>query len=280
MDDIIKDIIGNALKEDIASGDITTLAIIRDPAPGKGIFLLKSSGVIAGLDVAQEVFLTVDNTLKFNKFYQDGEYITSGTIAAEVIGNIASILTAERTALNFMQRMSGIASAAYSLASKIKHTKAKIIDTRKTVPGLRLIDKMAVRTGGCSNHRMGLYDMFLIKDNHIAAAGSITLAVQACIEYKLKNKIDSKIEVETTNLDEVKEALETGADIIMLDNFSVPDMKEAVKLNNGKCILEASGMVNEETVVPIAETGVDLISVGAITHSVKALDISLEIEKE
>jgi nicotinate-nucleotide pyrophosphorylase (carboxylating) len=280
MDDIIKDIIRNALKEDIASGDITTLAIMRDPAPGKGIFLLKSSGVIAGLDVAQEVFLTVDNTLKFNKFYQDGEYITSGTIAAEVIGNIASILTAERTALNFMQRMSGIASAAYSLASKIKHTKAKIIDTRKTVPGLRLIDKMAVRTGGCSNHRMGLYDMFLIKDNHIAAAGSITLAVQACIEYKLKNKIDSKIEVETTNLDEVKEALETGADIIMLDNFSVPDMKEAVKLNNGKCILEASGMVNEETVVPIAETGVDLISVGAITHSVKALDISLEIEKE
>jgi nicotinate-nucleotide pyrophosphorylase (carboxylating) len=279
MDSEIRNIIKNALEEDIKSGDITTLAVMKNPEEGKGIFLLKSNGVIAGQDIAKEVFGIVDSSLEFEKFYEDGEYLKSGIITAEVRGNISSILTAERTALNFMQRMSGIATAAYQLADKIKHTKAKIIDTRKTVPGLRLLDKMAVRSGGCSNHRMGLYDMFLIKDNHIAAAGSITKAVRACIQYRSENNLDSEIEVETTNLDEVKEALHSGADIIMLDNFAVPDLREAVKMVKGKCLLEASGMVNDETILAIAETGVDFISVGAITHSVKALDISLEIEK-
>jgi nicotinate-nucleotide pyrophosphorylase (carboxylating) len=279
MEDVIIRLIKAALEEDIQKGDITTLAVIKEPAAGKGIFLLKSNGVIAGLQIVKEVFRLTDSLLEFRPYVEDGEYSKPGTIIAEVKGNIASILTAERTALNFLQRMSGIATAAYSLASLVKHTKAKIIDTRKTVPGLRVLDKMAVRLGGCENHRMGLYDMFLIKDNHIAAAGSITKAVNACKKYKKENNLEFKIEVETTDLVEVMKAIDAGADIIMLDNFSVPDMKEAVKLVNGRCLLEASGMVNNETVVSIAETGVDFISVGAITHSVKALDISLEIER-
>jgi nicotinate-nucleotide pyrophosphorylase (carboxylating) len=280
MENNINNIIRIALEEDIRSGDITTLAVMKEPADGKGIFLLKSNGVVAGLEIAEKVFHSVDKTLQFRRLTDDGNYSKSGTVIAEVAGNIASILTGERTALNFMQRMSGIATAAYSLSSRISHTKAEITDTRKTPPGLRLIDKMAVRMGGCRNHRMGLYDMFLIKDNHIAAAGSITQAVRDCIEYKKKNDLNVKIEVETSTIDEVKEALETGADIIMLDNFSVPDMKEAVTLVNRRCLTEASGMINEDTVVAVAETGVDYISVGAITHSVKALDISLEIERE
>jgi nicotinate-nucleotide pyrophosphorylase (carboxylating) len=280
MEDNIINIIKNALHEDIHTGDITTAAIMKDPAPGRGIFLLKSSGVIAGLSIAEEVFRIVDASLEFVKQAEDGEVLKQGTIIAEAKGSIASILTAERTALNFLQRMSGIATAAYNLSSKIRHTKAKIIDTRKTVPGLRLLDKMAVRMGGCSNHRMGLYDMFLIKDNHIAAAGSIAEAVKACKDYKKENVLNAKIEVEVSGFDELKEAVNSNVDVIMLDNFSVPDMKEAVKIVNGRCLIEASGMINEDTVTAVAETGVDFISVGAITHSVKALDISLEIEKE
>jgi nicotinate-nucleotide pyrophosphorylase (carboxylating) len=275
----ITQIIKNALEEDIRTGDITTLAIMKEPAEGKGIFLLKSNGVVAGLKIAEEVFTITDNTLQFRSIASDGEYSYSGSIIAEVSGNISSILTAERTALNFLQRMSGIATAANSLSSLVKHTKAKIIDTRKTVPGLRILDKLSVKIGGCLNHRMGLYDMFLIKDNHIVSAGSISKAVAACQKYRSEINPDIKIEVETTNIEEVAEALEAGTDIIMLDNFSVPDMKEAVKLVDGRTLLEASGMVTGETVAAIAETGVDFISVGKITHSVNALDISLEIER-
>ncbi len=207
-----------------------------------------------------------------------GDKIKAGTIVAEVYGKASSILTVERTALNFFQRMSGIATFANQFTEKIKHTNAKIIDTRKTVPGLRVIDKRAIKLSGCENHRMGLFDMYLIKDNHIEVAGSITKAIEACRRNNFKNRTNFKIEVETKNIKEVKEALNCNPDIIMLDNFNLKDMRNAVKLINGQCKVEASGMVNLKTVKAIAETGVDYISVGALTHSVKALDISLEIK--
>ena len=277
IEDIIPIII-TALNEDIGSGDITTGATIPENVLGKGIFLVKDEGIIAGIDVAEQVFKTVDKGLVFLKSLNDGDIVKNGNIAAIVEGSAASILTAERTALNFMQRMSGIATMAFQFRDKVKHTKAKIIDTRKTVPGLRLIDKLAVRIGGSENHRMGLYDMFLIKDNHIAVAGSITKAVKACRDFRDLRSIDFPIEVETANLLEVAEALQAGADIIMLDNFEIGDMARAVNLIKGKCKVEASGGVNFYTVKNIAETGVDFISIGALTHSVKSLDISLEVQ--
>jgi nicotinate-nucleotide pyrophosphorylase (carboxylating) len=267
-----------ALNEDIGKGDITTLATIPDNVLGKGIVLIKDLGILAGLTIAEEVFKIVDPELVLLKSMKDGDQVKNGDIAAIVEGKASSILTAERTVLNFMQRMSGIATMAFQFKEKIKHTNAKIIDTRKTVPGLRLIDKLAVKIGGCENHRIGLYDMFLIKDNHIAVSGSITKAVNACKAYRNLNANNSLIEVETTNLLEVEEALQSGVDIIMLDNFELDDMKKAVSLINGKCKIEASGGVSINTVKDIAETGVDYISVGALTHSVKALDISLEVE--
>ena len=274
----IRSTILTALKEDIGTGDITTEATIQELVFGKGIFLVKDDGIIAGLDIAEQVFKTVDKELVLLKSRKDGEVVKNGEIVAIVEGSAASILTAERTALNFLQRMSGIATMASQFKDQVKHTKAKIIDTRKTVPGLRILDKIAVKIGGCENHRVGLYDRFLIKDNHIAVAGSITKAVKACRIYRdLKSK-NFLIEVETTNFSEVTEALHSGADIIMLDNFELDEMTKAVRLINGKCKVEASGGVNIYTVKIIAETGVDFISVGALTHSVKALDISLEVQ--
>jgi len=274
----IRSTILTALNEDISTGDITTEATIPVNVLGKGIFLVKDDGVIAGLDVAEQVFKIVNKDLVFLRSKKDGEIVKNGDIVAIVEGSAASILTAERTALNFMQRMSGIATMAFHFKDKIKHTKAKIIDTRKTVPGLRLIDKLAVRIGGCENHRIGLYDMFLIKDNHIAVAGSITKAVKDCKDYRDSKSTNFLIEVETTNLLEVAEALRSGVDIIMLDNFELGEMAKAVRLINGKCKVEASGGINYYTVKDIAETGVDFISVGALTHSVKSLDISLEVQ--
>jgi nicotinate-nucleotide pyrophosphorylase (carboxylating) len=201
-----------------------------------------------------------------------------GDIAAEVEGKASSILPAERTALNFLQRMSGIATLTNKFVKEISHTKEKILDTRKTVPGLRLLDKEAVKLGGGKNHRIGLFDMYLIKDNHLEIAGSITNAVQECKKFQQKKNSNIKIEVETKNLEEVKEALACDVDIIMLDNFKTDPMKKAVELINRKCLVEASGNINLDNVKEVAETGVDFISVGALTHSVKALDISLEIE--
>ncbi len=277
MNKKIEKIISNALKEDIASGDITTNATITKSLKAKGNFLVKQNGVIAGLEIVEKVFSINDPSLKFKKYFNDGDKIKSGAIVASIEGRASSILTVERTALNFFQRMSGIATYANQFSEKINHTKAKIIDTRKTAPGLRLIDKLAVKLAGCENHRIGLWDMFLIKDNHIEVAGSIIKAIEACKKYNLKNKKRFKIEIETKNLEEVKEALACSPDIIMLDNFKISEMKKAVKIINGKCKIEASGMINLETVKAIAETGVDYISVGALTHSVKALDISLEV---
>ena len=278
MDKYLSEIIKKALEEDIKSGDITTEAIIMYSVFAEGIFLVKADGVIAGLNIAEKVFQMIDKEVVFKKLIEDGDKVSSGKIIAQVEGNASSILTGERTALNFLQRMSGIATLTNSFVEKIKNTKAKILDTRKTVPGLRMLDKEAVQLGGGKNHRIGLFDMFLIKDNHIEVAGSITNAVNSCRKYQQEKNSNLKIEVETKNLDEVKEALACKADIIMLDNFDLPKMKEAVLLINGMCTVEASGSININNVKEVAETGVDFISVGALTHSVKALDISLEVE--
>jgi len=230
------------------------------------------------LSVAKQVFELVDESVEFNEFHEDGSEIRAGDVIAEVEGSAASILTAERTALNFLQRMSGIATAAAAYAEAIEGTQARILDTRKTAPGLRLTDKLAVKTGGCLNHRTGLYDMYLIKDNHIEAAGSIAAAVKAVKEHQLENETSYKIEVEVKNLDELREALASGVDVIMLDNFEVDQIKEAVAITNNTCLLEASGGITLKTVREVAETGVDYISVGELTHSAKALDISLDLK--
>lgn len=277
IDKNISKLISTALKEDVKNGDITTRATISKSKKASGNFLVKAEGAIAGLEIAKAVFKQVDPNIKFEIKIKDGSKVKPGDVAAIVYGRAKSLLTAERTALNFLQRMSGIATSANTYSEKIKHTQAKIIDTRKTVPGLRTLDKLAVKLGGCANHRIGLYDMFLIKDNHIEVAGSITKAVEACVRYNKKHRKKFKIEVETKNLKEVQEALRTKADIIMLDNFTLDEMQKAVQLIKGKCKVEASGGINLETVTAVAETGVNFISVGALTHSVKALDISLEI---
>jgi nicotinate-nucleotide pyrophosphorylase (carboxylating) len=273
----IDQIILSALNEDVDSGDITTNATIGDKVLCEGKFLVKEDGIIAGLEIAKRVFALIDDAVEFTILIADGSPVKKGDVAASIKGKASSVLTGERTALNFLQRMSGIASAANKYQSEVKHTKTKIIDTRKTVPGLRILDKMAVKMGGCGNHRIGLFDMFLIKDNHIAVAGSITKAVEACKKLRAETDGKLKIEVEVENHAELDEALKAGVEVIMLDNFAVPEMKKAVEFVNGRCILEASGGINMTTVREIAETGVDLISVGALTHSVKALDISLEV---
>ncbi len=275
--EIIESIIKNTLTEDINGGDITTNAIVSKDAKGRGEFLVKQDGIIAGFDVLQILFDIFDSSLKFIKNTSDGEQVFKNQVAAVIEGSTVSILTVERTALNFLQRMSGIATYTNKFVEMIKHTNAKILDTRKTAPGIRYLDKLAVKIGGGQNHRFGLYDMFLIKDNHIAAAGSITRAINACKNFQKKNNTEFKIEVETTNLSEVTEALNCGVDFIMLDNFNLKEMKKAVDLIAGKCKTEASGGIDMDTVQQIAETGVDLISIGALTHSVKALDISLNI---
>ena len=277
MNNPILKIIKSALKEDIHDGDITTLATISSKKKAVGELLVKDEGIIAGLEIAKAVFKTLDSKIKFDIKIKDGSKVKKGDVVAEVSGKASSLLTAERTALNFLQRMSGIATSANNYLKKIEHTKTKIIDTRKTVPGLRVLDKMAVKIGGSDNHRFGLYDMFLIKDNHIEVAGSITKAVESCIRFNNKHSKKFKIEVETKNLEEVKEALKTKTDIIMLDNFDLTEIKKAVQIINGKKKIEASGGVNLDTVKQVAETGVDYISVGALTHSVKALDISFEV---
>jgi nicotinate-nucleotide pyrophosphorylase (carboxylating) len=274
----IRETINRALREDIKTGDVTSLAIIPPNITASAEFLVKQEGILAGFEVAETCFKEFDPEISFIRYYSEGDKVLPGTVAAVVEGRAQSILTVERTALNFFQRMSGIATMAHNFTEKIKHTKARLIDTRKTVPGLREIDKLAVKLGGAENHRIGLYDMFLIKDNHIEVAGSITKAVQSCKTWREKNNPDLRIEVETKDLDEVKEALTCGVDVIMLDNFSIGLTSDAVRLINGRSKIEASGMVNINTIQAIAETGVDFISVGALTHSVTALDISLDVK--
>lgn len=273
MDDI-KTFIANALSEDIGPGDITTKALLPSTIRGKAEIIAKERLVLAGTDVAAEVFRQIDSDTSFIANYTDGNELSKGTAIATISGQLASILTAERVALNLLQRLSGIATLTREYVKKIEGTKARIVDTRKTTPGLRALEKYAVRVGGGKNHRFGLFDGILIKDNHIAAVGSIGEAIKRAKE---KAPHTLKIEVETENIEQVKEALAAGSDIIMLDNMDTKTMKEAVKLIKGKAMVEASGGINLTNVRKVAGTGVDFISVGAITHSARAMDISMEI---
>jgi len=273
LDKGIKAAIQRALEEDIGSGDVTSIAIIPPTQRLRGELLVKAPGVIAGLEVARQVFISVDAEILFHPLVKDGSHVYAGQIAAELEGQGPGMLTAERTALNFLQRMSGIATATARYVEEVKDTQARILDTRKTAPGLRAVDKLAVRLGGATNHRMGLYDMVLIKDNHIQAAGSITRAVQSVRQ----RSPHLPIEVEVETLQQLQEALSLDVDRIMLDNMSLDMMREAVRITAGRCELEASGGIHLQTVRAVAETGVDYISVGSLTHSVQALDISLEI---
>ncbi|MFZ6033865.1 MAG: carboxylating nicotinate-nucleotide diphosphorylase [Melioribacter sp.] len=270
-------IIQTALNEDIGKGDVTTNAIIPPHQKGTAAIYAKESGVIAGLFVAKDVFKKLDGNSKWKNLIAEGEEVKKGQKVAEVTGNLRALLSGERTALNFLQRISGIATAARKFIETVADTNVKILDTRKTVPGLRLLDKYGVYAGGGTNHRFGLYDMVLIKDNHIEAAGGIKNAVNR-VRKKYGKKY--KVEVETTNLMEVREALDAGADIIMLDNMTISQMKKAVKLINGKCKTEASGNVDLKRIKKIATAGVDFISVGSLTHSVKALDLSMKISNK
>ncbi|MCX7747300.1 MAG: carboxylating nicotinate-nucleotide diphosphorylase [Clostridia bacterium] len=263
-----------ALKEDILLGDITTDNIIDINGEVKALFIAKQDGIIAGLEVAERVFKLLDHETVFEKAVNEGQSVKKGDIIAKISGKSRSLLKAERTALNFLQRMSGIATKTNEFYNKVKDLPVRIVDTRKTTPGLRVIEKYAVKIGGGYNHRFSLSDGVLIKDNHIKAAGSIKKAIEAA-RRNIPHTI--KIEVEVESIDEVKEALESGADIIMLDNMTQDMMKEAVGIINKRAIVEASGNVNLETVRDIALTGVDIISVGGLTHSVQAFDISMKI---
>ena len=271
----IRKIIQSALEEDISTGDITTAAVLTGNETGKATAFAKIELVAAGIDVFRETFLVLDSRIQFIGCCKDGQVVQKGGSLAEISGNLGSILTAERVALNFLQRMCGIATLTRKYVDAIKGTRAKILDTRKTAPGLRCFDKYAVKIGGGMNHRFGLYDGILIKDNHIAAAGGISQAL-ARVRGRFPHTL--KVEVEVKNLSELEEALASGADTIMLDNMTVGDMKKAVDIINRRVPLEASGNVSLTNVRQIAETGVDFISVGALTHSVPASDISLKIE--
>ncbi|MGI6777195.1 MAG: carboxylating nicotinate-nucleotide diphosphorylase [Acetivibrionales bacterium] len=268
----IDEIILNALKEDMPFGDITTDNIISESSVSRGNFVAKESGVIAGLDICGRVFALLDPGIRFSKKIKDGECVKSGDIIAGIEGNSRAILKGERTALNLLQRMSGIATMVNEFSRRIEGTDAKLVDTRKTTPGLRILEKYAVKAGGGSNHRFSLSDGVLIKDNHIKAAGGIRRAVELT-RGNIPHTV--KVEVETETLEQVQEALDAGADIIMLDNMNLETMKQAVRKVNKRALVEASGNVNLDTIHDIASTGVDIISVGALTHSVKAFDISL-----
>jgi nicotinate-nucleotide pyrophosphorylase (carboxylating) len=266
-----------ALKEDVGDGDHSTLASIPEKAMSHTRLLVKDSGVLAGVDLALKIFHHVDPSLTTDVNHQDGSDIKPGDIAFTVSGSSRSILTAERLVLNCMQRMSGIATKTRSLVELVKGTRCQLLDTRKTTPNFRLAEKWAVLIGGGSNHRFGLYDMIMLKDNHIDMAGGIKAAIQRTNDYLRATHKGLKIEIETRTLAEVEEVLSIGnVDIIMLDNMDASTMKEAVKSINGKYKVEASGGITEDTIRTVAECGVDFISVGALTHSIKSLDLSLK----
>ncbi|MGI6550951.1 MAG: carboxylating nicotinate-nucleotide diphosphorylase [Syntrophomonadales bacterium] len=267
-------IIRQALMEDIGHRDITTDNLIPPDHQSQGVFYVKQEGVVAGIQVAERVFRLLDPDIDFTVLKDDGELVPEGEEIARISGRTRTLLTGERVSLNFLQHMSGIATRTYDLADRVRHFPVKIVDTRKTIPGLRILDKYAVRVGGGHNHRFGLFDGVLIKDNHIRAAGGITQAVNT-----IKRSIShlTRIEVEVENLEQLREALTAGADVILLDNMDPEIMKEAVSITGGRAILEASGGITEDTLVEVAKTGVDLISMGTLTHSATALDISFDI---
>lgn len=266
----------SALKEDIGTGDITTLCCIPAENRSEACFLAKENCVICGMDIAARVFSLVDEDISFTPLVKDGDTVGKGDVIATVFGPSRGILTGERVALNLMQHLSGIATATAKAVAAVTGTKARIVDTRKSTPGLRVLEKYAVRTGGGHNHRFNLSDGVLIKDNHIAAAGGILNAV-----FAARNAAPHvmKVEVETETLDETQQALDAGADIIMLDNMPLERMAEAVKIISGRAITEASGNMGDRDLAEVAKTGVDVISIGALTHSVKSIDISLKFKK-
>ncbi len=271
----IDDIIKTALKEDINYIDTTSSLLIDKDKVTDAYFISKADGVLCGIEVAKRVFELIDGSVTFTAHFCDGDRIKKGDIIAEMRGSTISLLTGERTALNLIQHMSGIASATGRLVDLCKGTNASVTDTRKTLPGLRALQKYAVTCGGGKNHRFNLSDGAMLKDNHIDAGGGITATVEQ-LRSRLGHMV--KIEVETRNLDEVREAVESGCEVIMLDNMDCDTMREAVKIVDGRALTEASGNVTEERIRAIAETGVDIISVGALTHSVEAFDISMRIK--
>lgn len=271
---LVQRIVRAALEEDIGPGDITTEAVVPAGARAEAVILAKEEGVIAGLPVAEAAFRELDPNMHFTALCRDGDRVSRGQAVARVEGSARAILTAERVALNLLQRLSGVATITARLCEKVRGTKARLVDTRKTTPGLRALEKYAVRAGGGSNHRLGLYDAILIKDNHIVLAGGIPAAVAAA---RARAGHTVKIEVEVETLAQLDEALAAGADIILLDNMDIETMCLAVQGAAGRALLEASGGITEATVAEVARTGVDVISVGALTHSVKALDLSLEV---
>ncbi len=270
-------VIESALAEDLASNDVTTGALIPPDLEGGSHILVKDDGVLAGMEVAQAVFGHVDPALRVELLIKDGARVGSGDVVATIAGNVASILKAERTALNFLCHLSGIATETAHYVAAVKGSKARITDTRKTTPGMRVLEKYAVRMGGGQSHRMHLGDWVLIKDNHLAALGSLGLGLKGAIE-RARRGSTLKVEVEVGSVGEAEEAMSAGADIIMLDNMALGEIKQVVNLARGRAIIEASGGITLENVRQVAGAGVDLISVGAITHSAKALDLSLELE--
>ena len=276
-DQLIDDLIALAFAEDIGDGDHTTLCCIPDTAMGKSRLLIKEPGILAGVEIARKIFHRFDPDLKMTVYIEDGNAVKPGDVAFVVEGRVQSLLQTERLMLNVMQRMSGIATMTHRYVKKLEGLHTRILDTRKTTPGMRMLEKEAVKIGGGVNHRIGLFDMILLKDNHVDFAGGIENAISRCHDYlKAKGK-DLKIEIEVRNLDELKEVMRVGGvDRIMLDNFSPELTKEAVKIVGGKYEIESSGGITFDTIRDYAESGVDFVSVGALTHSVKGLDMSFK----
>ena len=273
----LEELIRQALEEDLGSGDHTSRATVSENATGTSVLMAKENGVVSGLEVAKKVFLTVDPDLKVNVLRTDGSPVQHGDLLMEVTGRSLSMLSAERTALNFLQRMSGIATYTAHLMLQLDGLPTRLLDTRKTTACNRIVEKMAVKDGGGENHRFGLYDMIMIKDNHIDFAGGVAQAIQRVRDYLDKNKLELKIEIEARGFEELEQILETGGvDRIMLDNFSPAALSRALKMIGGKYETEASGGITKDTLRAYAETGVDYISVGALTHQIKSLDISMK----
>ena len=267
-----------ALEEDAAFGDVTSDLTVPPDRQCSGQFLAKADGVVSGLDVVREVFRQVDPGVVFEAQVADGDHVRAGQILGRIRGRARSVLLGERVALNFLQRLSGVATATARYVAAVQGTRARVIDTRKTTPGMRQFEKSAVRHGGGHNHRIGLADGILIKDNHLAAIGGPDRITKAVAGARAEAPHPLRVEVEVTNLDELREALNAGADAVLLDNMTVDEMAEAVRITAGRAVLEASGGITLDTIRAVAETGVDLISAGALTHSSPALDISLEID--
>ena len=274
--DLIDRLIDLSFAEDIGDGDHTTLSCIPADAMGKSKLLIKEEGILAGIEVAKEVFHRFDPTMKVEVFIEDGTSVKPGDVAMVVEGKVQSLLQTERLMLNIMQRMSGIATMTNKYVKKLEGTKTRVLDTRKTTPGMRIMEKMAVKIGGGCNHRIGLFDMILLKDNHVDFAGGIHNAVTRAKEYCQAKGKNLKIELEVRNFDELNQALAEGVDRIMFDNFTPEDTRKAVEIVAGRCETESSGGITYETMLPYAQAGVDFISFGALTHSVKGLDMSFK----